>query len=153
MIEKKSDYVIKVGGYGTTCNIAIDYDNPNIERMKEIVLNDFSRKMLAIYNEYMYAMPNALFMYGIFERRYYDTVTMSITQEYKKDVAKITDCDQVANYVFEYFKKYYIGPMDMSIPSAATIRSWWSYGEFPFIYINLFRNMDGQVSMNYTISR
>ena len=153
MIEKTSEYSIKTGGYGTTCGIDVDYDNPDVEKIKIIVLNDFSRKLLSIYNEYMYAMPNALFMYGIFERRYYDVVDMSITQEYKKDFLKFADCNEVASYVFDYFKKYYIGPSDMQVNSFGEIRKWWSYGEFPFIYVHLFRNMDGQVSMNYTLSR
>lgn len=153
MIEKQSDYTIMTTGYGTTCDLDVDYDNPDVEEIKEIVLNDFSRKMPAIYNEYMYAMPNGLFMYGIFERRYCDTVIMSITQEYKKDFVKLTNCDEVAKYVFDYFNKYYIGPSDMKVKSPEEIRKWWSYCEFPFIYINLFRNMDGRVSMNYRISR
>ena len=35
---------------------AKEYVADAVEKMKEIVLNDFSRKMLAIYNEYMYGV-------------------------------------------------------------------------------------------------
>ena len=145
--------VKRVKGYGITCDIDIDFDNPDLEKIKNIMLNDFSRKLLAIYNEYMYAMPNSLFMYGIFERRYLEDVFISITKEVKKDILKITDCDEVAKYVYDYFKSYYIGPIDMMPKSPHEIRRWFSYGEFPFMYATLFRNMDGKVHMGYMISR
>ncbi len=154
MIEYFDDGRVKrVKGYGITCNIDIDFDNPDLEKVKTIMLNDFSRKLMAIHNEHMYAMPNALFMYGIFERRYYDDIFMSITKEVKQEVVKISDCDYVANYVFEYFKKYYNGPEEMMPKSANEIRRWFSAGEFPFMHATLFRNMDGRVSMGYVIYR
>ena len=84
MIEQINENVLHVVGYGITCDIDIDYDNPDLEKIKRIMLNDFSRKLLSIYNEYMYAMPNALFMYGIFEKRYLQDINMSITNEFKK---------------------------------------------------------------------
>lgn len=117
------------------------------------MLNDFSRKLMAIYNEHMYAMPNALFMYGIFERRYLDDITMSITQEYKKKVLYISDTDEVAKYVYDYFQKYYVGPIDMKVQSPKEIKKWFSEGEFPFLWASLFRNKDGRVSMGYMITR
>ena len=92
-------------------------------------------------------------MYGIFQRRYLDDIFMSITKEVKRDVINITDTDYVANYVFEYFKKYYNGPEEMMPKSGKEIRRWFSAGEFPFIHATLFRDMDGKVHMGYIITR
>jgi hypothetical protein len=154
MIEYFDDGRVKrVKGYGITCDIDIDYDNPDLKKIETIMLNDFSRKLMAIHNEHMYAMPNALFMYGILERRYYEDIHMSITKEVKREVIKLTDTDYIANYVFEYFNKFYIGPSDMKPKSADEIRKWFSAGEFPFMHTTLFRNMDGRVSMGYIIYR
>lgn len=154
MIEYFDDGRVKnVKGYGITCNIDIDFDNPDLKKVKTIMLNDFSRKLMAIHNEHMYAMPNAAFMYGIFERRYYDDIFMSITKEVKREVVNLTDTDYIANYVFEYFKKYYNGPEEMMPKSAKEIKRWFSAGEFPFMWATLFRNMDGKVSMGYMITR
>ena len=153
MIEKDGEHCLHVVGYGITCDVDIDYDNPDLEKIKTIMLNDFSRKLMVIYNEHMYAMPNALFMYGIFERRYLDDITMSITQEYKKKVLYISDTDEVAKYVYDYFQKYYVGPIDMKVQSPKEIKKWFSAGEFPFLWASLFRNKDGRVSMGYMITR
>lgn len=154
MIEYYDDGRVKrVKGYGITCGIDIDFDNPDLEKIKTIMLNDFSRKLMAIHNEHMYAMPNALFMYGIFERRYYEDIFMSITNDVKRQVVNISDTKYVTNYVFEYFKKYYNGPEEMMPKSAEEIRKWFSAGEFPFMSATLFRNMSGMVSMGYVISR
>lgn len=153
MIEKDGEHCLHVVGYGITCDVDIDYDNPDLEKIKTIMLNDFSRKLMAIYNEHMYAMPNALFMYGIFERRYLDDITMSITQEYKKKVLYISDTDEIAKYVYDYFQNYYVGPIDMKVQSPKEIKKWFSAGEFPFLWASLFRNKDGRVSMGYMITR
>jgi hypothetical protein len=153
MIEQINENVLHVVGYGITCDVDIDYDNPDLEKIKTIMLNDFSRKLMAIYNEHMYAMPNALFMYGIFDRRYLEDIRMSITNEYKKKVLYISDCDEVAKYVYDYFKKYYVGPTDMMPESPKTIRRWFSAGEFPFLWASLFRNKNGRISMGYMITR
>lgn len=153
MIEKEGVQSLHVKGYGVTCDVDIDYDNPNLEKIERIILNDFSRKLLAIHNEHMYAMPNALFMYGIFERRYMDDIYMSITKEYKKKVLYISDTDKIAEHVFNYFKKYYNGPEEMMPKNPKEIKKWFSAGEFPFIWASLFRNMDGKVSMGYIITR
>lgn len=153
-IELFDDGRIKrVKGYGITCDIDIDYDNPDLEKIKTIMLNDFSRKLMAIHNEHMYAMPNALFMYGIFERRYLDDIFMSITKEYKEKVIYLTKTDEITKYVYDYFEKYYNGPKDMMPKSPSEIRKWFSAGEFPFMEATLFRNMDGRVSMGYSIFR
>ena len=153
MIEQINENVLHVVGYGITCDIDIDYDNPDLEKIKRIMLNDFSRKLLSIYNEYMYAMPNALFMYGIFEKRYLQDINMSITNEFKKKVLYISKCDEVAKYVYDYFKSYYVGPTDMMPESPNIIRKWFSSGEFPFLWASLFRNKNGRVSMGYMITR
>ena len=153
MIEKKGVQSLRVKGYGITCDIDIDYDNPDLKKVEEIMLNDFSRKLLTIHNEHMYAMPNALFMYDIFERRYLDDIIMSITNEYKERVLYISNTDKVAEYVLDYFKKYYIGPKEMMPKTPKEIKKWFSAGEFPFMWASLFRNMNGRVSMGYMITR
>lgn len=142
--------------------VDIDYDNPDIEKCRKIVLNDFSSKILTLFKENPFGMtkktPHCHIYNEINKRwfRYFSSIP--ITYECKQ-IDKLIDGGSeknISSYVQEYINDYmqhnYLG-RDVNIPTVDDIRNWCGGGEFPFLEMYLIRNADGIVSLAYYLAR
>ena len=142
--------------------VDVDYDNPDIDKCKEIVLDDFSNKILVLFKENLYGMRKRgthCDIYEMINRKWFTYHEMlPITYECKK-IAKLTDGGDernISRYVQEYINDYmqhnYLG-RGVNIPTVNDIRNWCGGGEFPFLEVYLIRNADGIVSLAYYLTR
>ena len=140
--------------------IDVDYDNPDIDFCKKIVLDDFSNKILTIFKQNPFNMTKKTphcHIYDEIDRRwfrYYET--LPITYECKKLFKLTGTADKIAEYVQEYIEDYmqhtYIG-RGVDVPTSKDIWNWCGGGEFPFLETYLIRNADGIVSLAYYLAR
>lgn len=142
--------------------VDIDYDNPDIEKCRKIVLNDFSSKILTLFKENPFGMakktPHCHIYSEINKRwfRYFSSIP--ITYECKQIDKLIDGCSEknISSYVQEYINDYmqhnYLG-RDVNIPTVDDIRNWCGGSEFPFLEMYLIRNADGIVSLAYYLAR
>lgn len=123
--------------------VPVDYDFPNLEKIKEFVLNDYSSKILALFKDNPYSMPTTtphLEMYDMINNRWNGRIAGENTL-YMKRVLTLTDqndniCRFVANYIGDYMEKSYIGA-GIVPPTVSTIRKWMGGFEIPFLYVYL----------------
>ena len=142
--------------------VDIDYDNPDIDFCKKIVLDDFSNKILTIFKQNPFNMAKKTPHCHIYDEinrrwfRYYKI--LPITYECKQ-IDKLFDGGSernISSYVQEYINDYmqhnYLG-RGVNIPTVDDIRNWCGGGEFPFLEVYLIRNAQGDVSIAYYLSR
>ena len=142
--------------------VNIDYDNPDIGKCCEIVLNDFSNKILTLFKENPFGMtkrtPHCHIYSEINKRwfRYYSF--LPITYECKKIVKLVDGGNEkyISKYIQEYINDYmrhnYLG-RDINIPTVDDIRNWCGGGEFPFLEVYLIRDTNRVVSLVYYLAR
>lgn len=138
----------------------IDYDNPQEDTIKKIVLDDFASKILTLFRESPHSMRRRscdLCVYIDINRRWFENYPfISITHECKK-VAKYTNYgDKIGTYVQEYIEDYmkheYIG-RGVEVPTVGEVINWCGGGEFPFLVAYLIRNDHNDISLCYYLER
>lgn len=140
----------------------VDYDNPDLEKCREIVLDDFSNKILVLFKENLYSMcertPHCNIYRMINDKWFVHYDVLPITYECKQ-IDKLVDGGDkrnISKYVQEYINDYmqhnYLG-RGVNIPTVDDIRNWCGGGEFPFLEVYLIRNADGNVSLAYYLAR
>ncbi len=141
--------------------VDIDFDNPDEEKIKKLVKDDFAHKVLVLFLENLYNLPSDsphCFMYQLIEDRWYNKFTPAITYQYK-EFEKLTNFDDnldqyIQEYIADYMAHSYVG-RGVQVPTKEEICSWCGGGEFPFLepYIVKNEREDGHVNLCYYLSR
>lgn len=144
--------------------IDTDYDNPDIEKCKKLVLDDFSSKLLTLFKENPMGMKKHkkphCFIYSAIDDRWRKRYDFSSRTEDKRICLLSNTVDGIAEHVRDYISDYmehnYIG-RNVTVPTEYDIVNWCGYGEFPFLIIHLIKtssmDKDSQPYIIYELAR
>lgn len=142
--------------------VDVDYDKPDIEKCRKIVLDDFSSKILTLFRETPFEMRDtspSCRIYSKFDKRwfrYYKTLSGCHECKHLFKLVNNGASNEIAKYVQEYIKDYmdhvYIG-RGVAVPTVDEVRNWCGGGEFPFLETYLIKHCDEKPLLCYYLQR
>lgn len=164
--DENGDYCVNGALRNLECTISVpinvDYDYPNLKKIEEFVLNDYSSKVLSLFRDNPYSMPTNmphLYMYKMIAERWNNQVTPENTL-YLKEVMRLYDgsddfkiSKHVASYIQDYMQNNYLGK-DIEAPTYRIVNQWLGGGESPYLYVYLTKyGHDEQTYLSYKLVR
>ena len=152
------DYLVYVGRFKVDVD---DIYKPNLTIFNNIIVQDFAKKILEIYQELGWdKMPTNIphcYIYPLINDRWRKAILIPKGSRVNR-LSSIVDSakEQCISSAVAIYIKDELGrsnPLGLKIPTPEDIRRWCGGGEFPFLCPSLIQNKVGSVFLTYYLSR